>query len=45
MVRTMSGNQDLNAHVRTYDGLITLLKWGAVAVAVIVAMVIWLIAA
>ena len=40
----MSGNQDLDAHVRTYDGLIGMLKWGAIGVAVIVAVVIWLIA-
>ncbi len=44
MVGWMSGNQDLDAHVRTYDGLIGLLKWGAAGVAVIVMLVIWLIA-
>lgn len=35
----------MDAHVRTYSGMIGMLKWGAVAVAVIVALVIWLIAA
>lgn len=34
----------LEPHVRTYSGMIGMLKWGAVAVAVIVALVIWLIA-
>ncbi len=30
---------------RTYDGMIALLKWGALASALLVALVIWLIAA
>ena len=34
----------LAVHVKTYDGVIGLLKWGAVAVAIIAALVIWLIA-
>ena len=40
----MAGNSDLKAHVHTYDRMIGLLKWGSVAVAVIVALVLWLIA-
>ncbi|MGI4732500.1 MAG: aa3-type cytochrome c oxidase subunit IV [Janthinobacterium lividum] len=39
----MADKTDLQGHVATYDGLIGLMKWGAVAVAVIVAAVIWLI--
>ena len=35
----------LQAHVKTYDGVIALFKWGTVASAVIAALVIWLIAA
>lgn len=34
----------LAPHVRTYDGVIALLKWGAVAAVLIAALVIWLIA-
>ena len=33
----------LTAHARTYDGVIALLKWGAVAAVVIAALVILLI--
>lgn len=40
----MADDADIKGHVSTYDGLIGLMKWGAVAVAVIVATVIWLIA-
>ena len=39
----MADESDLSGHVATYDGLIGLLKWGAVAVAVVVATVIWII--
>jgi len=35
---------DLGAHVTDYAWMIGMLKWGAVAVAAIVACVIWLIA-
>ena len=35
---------NLQAQVKTYDGLINMLKYGAVAVAIIAATVIWLIA-
>lgn len=40
----MADDADLKGHAATYDGLIALLKWGALGVAVIVAGVIWLIA-
>ena len=35
---------NLQAHVKTYDGLINMLFYGAIAVAIIAATVIWLIA-
>ena len=35
---------DMNAHVQTYGGVMTLLKWGTVACALIAMLVIWLIA-
>ena len=38
-------NTDLSAHVETYGGVISLLKWGALASIVIAGLVIWLIAA
>ena len=34
----------LQAHVRTYDGVIALFKWGTIVSVVIAALVIWLIA-
>lgn len=37
-------NPRLDVHVRTYGSVIGMLKWGAVAVAIVAAMVIWLIA-
>ena len=40
----MAGNTNLKPHVQTYDRMIGLLKWGAVASALVVALVIWLIA-
>ena len=40
----MADDTDLSGHVATYDGLIGLLKWGAVAVAIIAAAVILIIA-
>ncbi|WP_260596685.1 aa3-type cytochrome c oxidase subunit IV [Sphingomonas endolithica] len=40
----MAGNGDLNAHEQTYGKVIGMLKWGSVATAIIVALVIWLIA-
>ena len=39
----MADNGNLDAHVRTYSGLIGMLKWGGVAVFIIAAMVVWLI--
>ena len=33
----------LQAHVKTYDGVIAMLKWGTVASVLIAALVIWLI--
>jgi len=41
----MAGNTDLNAHVASYDRMIGMMKWGGLAVVIIVAIVIWLIAA
>ncbi|MBB4154829.1 hypothetical protein GGQ80_002745 [Sphingomonas jinjuensis] len=40
----MAGNGDLKPHEKTYDGLIGMLKWGAVACFIIAFFVIWLIA-
>ena len=44
----MAGDQhtpktDMAAHVQTYDGLISLLKWGAVGAFIIAFLVIWLL--
>jgi len=36
--------KSLDAQVQTYGGMIAVFKWGSVAVALIVALVIWLIA-
>ena len=33
----------ITAHARTYDGVISLLKWGALAAGMIAALVVWLI--
>ena len=40
----MADQADMKAHASTYDSVIALLKWGTVAVAIIAALVIWLIA-
>jgi len=40
----MAGDTDLKSHVQTYDRMIGLLKWGAVACAAVAGLVIWLIA-
>jgi hypothetical protein len=40
----MAEPTDIQSHAATYAGLIGLLKWGAVGVAIIAAFVIWLIA-
>lgn len=37
------GDTDMKAHVASYDRMIGMLKWGAIACVVIVAAVIWLI--
>lgn len=39
----MAGNGDMKAHVGTYHAMIGLLKWGSLGVAILVALVIWLI--
>ena len=40
----MADDANMQGHVKTYDSLIAMLKWGAIAVAIIAAGVIWLIA-
>ncbi|WP_174290905.1 aa3-type cytochrome c oxidase subunit IV [Sphingomonas bacterium] len=40
----MADDKDIQGHADTYAGLISLLFWGGIGVAVIAAMVIWLIA-
>ena len=40
----MAGNGDMKAHVATYSSVTKMLIWGAIACAVIAALVIWLIA-
>ena len=40
----MAGNGDIKAHIGTYDRMIGMMKYGALAVAIIAALVIWLIA-
>ena len=40
----MADDADMKGHVATYDSLIGLMKWGAVAVAVVAAAVILIIA-
>jgi len=39
----MADDANLKGHVATYDGVIGMLKWGAIGCAVVVALVIWLI--
>ena len=34
---------DMRTHARTYDGVISLLKWGAVGSFMVGALVVWLI--
>jgi len=36
--------KSLDAQVRTYGGMISVFKWGGVVIALVVALVIWLIA-
>ena len=40
----MAGDMDIRAHSTTYVRVIGMLKWGAVACALIAALVVWLIA-
>lgn len=40
----MAEETNIQGHAATYASLIALLKWGALGVAVIAALVIWLIA-
>lgn len=40
----MAEQSDMKAHVSTYNGVITMLKWGTVASVLVVALVVWLIA-
>ena len=40
----MAETGDLKAHVSTYDRVIGLLKWGAVACFILAFFVVWLIA-
>ena len=39
----MAGNDNLNAHKSTYSGFLDIAKWGVVAVAIIAALVVWLL--
>ncbi len=40
----MADETDIQGHAATYASLIALLKWGALAVAIIALLVIWMIA-
>ena len=40
----MADTGDIKAHERTYGGFLGMLKWGAVASALLVALVIYLLA-
>ena len=40
----MAGDMDIRQHSTTYGKVIGLFKWGAVACALIAALVVWLIA-
>lgn len=41
---SMAGNGDMKAHQQTYDGFVGLLKWGTIASALVVALVVYLLA-
>jgi len=41
---TMANQTDMKAHSATYEGVIGLMKWGALASAIVAAIVVWLIA-
>lgn len=40
----MASNNDLKAHKQTYDGVMSLLKWGTIASAALAVLVLILIA-
>jgi hypothetical protein len=40
----MAGDGNMKAHVATYGKVTAMMKWGSVAVAIVAAIVIWLIA-
>lgn len=40
----MADQTDMKFHTATYDSVMGFMKWGTVAVAIIAAVVIWLIA-
>lgn len=40
----MADPTNIDSHAATYGGMISLLKWGAVASFIVAALVIWLIA-
>ncbi|MEY4502056.1 MAG: Bacterial aa3 type cytochrome c oxidase subunit [Pseudomonadota bacterium] len=40
----MAGDQDMKAHSETYLGVMSLMKWGSVATALVVIFVIMMIA-
>ncbi|WP_267432781.1 aa3-type cytochrome c oxidase subunit IV [Sphingomonas sp. GM_Shp_1] len=44
MAANDTGTGEMKAHVATYGLLINMLKWGSVVVALLVAIVLWLIA-
>ncbi|MDQ1157491.1 hypothetical protein QE385_001818 [Sphingomonas sp. SORGH_AS 950] len=44
MAANETGTGDMKAHVATYDRMIGMLKWGSIGVAILVAIVLWLIA-
>jgi len=35
---------DIKAHEQTYDGFVSLIKWGSIASFLVVALVVWLLA-
>jgi hypothetical protein len=39
----MAHNNDLKSHEHTYSRMMTMMKWGTIAVAIIAALVVWLI--
>lgn len=40
----MAGDGNMKAHVATYGKVTAMMKWGSVACAILVALIIWLIA-